>query len=137
MVSVFHPLKRVQTIADRLGLYVQAYTLYSSVRPFGSSALVATMSPHHGPELYMIEPSGLYWVTSSWKAMVFLTSQQKKGYHGCAIGKGKSVAKTEIEKLNLKEMTAREAVKQAAKMWVSSRMLSLLITFHRQHLHRP
>jgi 20S proteasome subunit alpha 7 len=52
-----------------------------------------------GPKLYMVEPSGLYW-----------------GYHGTAIGKGRQVAKTEIEKLNLEEMTCREAVKHAARM---------------------
>jgi len=29
-------------IADRMGQFVQAYTLYSSVRPFGCSTLIAT-----------------------------------------------------------------------------------------------
>jgi len=85
-------------IADRIGQYVTAYTLYSSVRPFGSSTIIAAMD-HNGPQLYMVEPSGVYW-----------------GYHGCAIGKGKQVAKTEIEKLRLGDMTAREAVKAAAKI---------------------
>jgi 20S proteasome subunit alpha 7 len=47
---------------ERLGMYVQAYTLYSSVRPFGLSSLIATMDEYHGPQLYMIEPSGVYWV---------------------------------------------------------------------------
>ncbi len=52
-------------IADRAGLFVQAYTLYSSVRPFGVNALIATMDEYHSPQLFMIEPSGLYWVTSN------------------------------------------------------------------------
>jgi 20S proteasome subunit alpha 7 len=47
----------------------------------------------------MIEPSGLYW-----------------GYYGAAAGKGKQVAKNELEKLDLKNMTCREAVYKAAKM---------------------
>lgn len=41
----------------------------------------------------------------------------EQGYYGVAIGKGARAAKTEIEKLKLSEMTAREAVKEAAKMY--------------------
>ncbi|KAI8072931.1 nucleophile aminohydrolase [Gongronella butleri] len=87
-----------KTIADRLGQYVSAYTLYSSVRPFGVGTIVGSMTDGV-PSLYMIEPSGLYW-----------------GYHGCAVGKGKSVAKTEIEKLKLDEMTVREAVNEITRI---------------------
>jgi 20S proteasome subunit alpha 7 len=78
----------VASLADRMGSYVQAYTLYSSVRPFGITAIIAGWdseaelpvdgqvgsgpkggsggkkdgAKHGGPSLYMIEPSGLYWV---------------------------------------------------------------------------
>lgn len=52
-----------------------------------------------GPMLYCLEPSGLNY-----------------GYHGCAIGKAKQAAKTEIEKLKLKEMTCKNLVKEAAKI---------------------
>lgn len=71
-----------------MGSYAQAYTLYSSVRPFGITAIIAGWDSeaelpvdaqvgsgpkvgsggkkegvqHGGPSLYMIEPSGLYWV---------------------------------------------------------------------------
>lgn len=55
-----------------------------------------------GPSLWMVEPSGLYY-----------------GYHGCATGKGKQVAKTEIEKLKFSEISSREAAKEAARMWVN------------------
>lgn len=77
-----------RSLADRVGQYVQAYTLYSSVRPFGITAIVGGWDSeaevpvdgqvgsgpstgaggkveggkHGGPFLYMIEPSGLYWV---------------------------------------------------------------------------
>ncbi|KND02309.1 proteasome core particle subunit alpha 7 [Spizellomyces punctatus DAOM BR117] len=85
-------------IADRLGQYVQAYTLYSSVRPFGISTIVATVDKD-GPVMYNIEPSGVYY-----------------GFYGCAIGKGRQVAKTEIEKLKLTELSCREAVKEAARI---------------------
>ncbi|KAG0166120.1 hypothetical protein DFQ28_009012 [Apophysomyces sp. BC1034] len=87
-----------KTIADRLGQYVSAYTLYSSVRPFGSGTIVGTMTDKV-PSLYLVEPSGVYW-----------------GYRGCAVGKGKSVAKTEIEKLNLDDMTVRQAVKEITRI---------------------
>ncbi|XP_015747573.1 PREDICTED: uncharacterized protein LOC107327342 isoform X2 [Acropora digitifera] len=52
-----------------------------------------------GPELYMIDPSGVSW-----------------GYHGCSIGKAKQAAKTEIEKLKMKDMTCEELVKEVAKI---------------------
>jgi len=85
-------------IADRLGQYVQAYTLYSSVRPFGVGIIIGVLDKN-GPGLYMIEPSGVYY-----------------GYLGCATGKGKQVAKTEIEKLKLGVLTCREAVNEAARI---------------------
>ena len=78
----------VAALANRMGSYVQAYTLYSSVRPFGITAIVGGWDSEAelpvdgqvgsgpkvgsggkvkgakagGPGLYMIEPSGLYWV---------------------------------------------------------------------------
>ncbi|KAI8364435.1 nucleophile aminohydrolase [Blakeslea trispora] len=88
-----------KTMADRIGQYVSAYTLYSSVRPFGTSTIIGTMTEKEAPSLYMIEPSGVYW-----------------GYRGCAVGKGKSVAKTEIEKLELETMTVREAVNHITRI---------------------
>ena len=77
-----------KALASRLGGYVQAYTMYSSVRPFGVTAIVGGWDSEAelpvdgqvgtgpkvgsggkvegakagGPGLYMIEPSGLYWV---------------------------------------------------------------------------
>ena len=54
----------MQVLADRIGLYVQAYTLYSSVRPFGSSALLGGVDKDR-PELLVIEPSGVYYVSLS------------------------------------------------------------------------
>ena len=48
-------------IAKRVAGYVSAFTLYSSVRPFGLNAIIGAVDVH-GPALYMIEPSGLYYV---------------------------------------------------------------------------
>ena len=81
----------ISALASRMGGYVQAYTLYSSVRPFGITAILGGWDSEAelgvdgqvgsgpatgtggkiedpaikkgGPCLYMIEPSGLYWVT--------------------------------------------------------------------------
>lgn len=50
-----------QALADRLGLYVQAYTLYSSVRPFGISSMLGGIDKQ-GPQLYVVEPSGVFYV---------------------------------------------------------------------------
>lgn len=93
-------LPLLQSLADRLASYIQAYTLYSSVRPFGVSTILAGVD-EDGPQLYMIEPSGVCW-----------------GYNGCAIGKGRQLAKTEIEKLSLGKggMKTSDAVQHAANM---------------------
>jgi 20S proteasome subunit alpha 7 len=88
----------ISALASRMGGYVQAYTLYSSVRPFGVTAILAgwdseadvgvdgqvgsgpktgaggrfedEASKRGGPGLYMIEPSGLYWVCQRSIALV-------------------------------------------------------------------
>ena len=85
-------------LADRVAMYVQAYTLYGSVRPFCANLLVAAVDAD-GPYLSMIEPSGVYW-----------------GYRACAAGKGRQTARTELEKLDLEGMQTREAVMEAAKI---------------------
>jgi 20S proteasome subunit alpha 7 len=51
----------VQALTDRLGLYVQAYTLYSSVRPFGCCTILGGIDKD-GPSIYVIEPSGVSYV---------------------------------------------------------------------------
>lgn len=91
----------VKTLAERVALYVQAFTLYSSVRPFGVAAILGGVDEERGPQLFVVEPSGMFL-----------------GYHGCAIGKGKQFAKTEIEKLNLDEMSMEQAVEEVARMYV-------------------
>jgi len=90
------PLK---TLNERLSSYLHAYTLYSAVRPFGVSVVIADWSEENGAEMYMIDPSGL-----------------SLGYLGCAVGKAKQSAKTEIEKLKLGELTCRQLTGEAAKI---------------------
>ncbi|KAG4304902.1 hypothetical protein PORY_001577 [Pneumocystis oryctolagi] len=83
------------SLTDRMANYMQVYTLYSSIRPFGVSCIIASIEDNI-PKLYMIEPSGNYW-----------------GYNGIAIGKSQCEIKNEIEKLKLNEMSLYDAVKAA------------------------
>lgn len=53
----------VRVLAERLGLYVHAYTLYSSVRPFGVASLLAGVDDS-GAKLFLIEPDGTHFVIS-------------------------------------------------------------------------
>ncbi|XP_064601899.1 proteasome subunit alpha type-3-like [Liolophura sinensis] len=85
-------------LTDRVSMLAHAYTLYSSVRPFGASVILGSYE-EDGPHMHVIDPSGVSW-----------------GYHGCAIGKAKQAAKTEIEKLKMKEMSIRDLVKEVAKI---------------------
>jgi len=85
-------------LCDRLSGYVQMHTLYGYIRPFGCSILLGSYH-NSSPELYMIEPSGISY-----------------GYYGCAIGKAKANARTEIEKLSLSQMTMKEGVNELARI---------------------
>uniref|UniRef100_A0A0E0DTD2 Proteasome subunit alpha type n=1 Tax=Oryza meridionalis TaxID=40149 RepID=A0A0E0DTD2_9ORYZ len=115
----------VKELADRVASYVHLCTLYWWLRPFGCGVILGGYD-RDGPQLYMIEPSGL-----SYK------------YFGAALGKGRQAAKTcvydgsrkddsafeyvgclfvmthgqwEIEKLNLSELTCREGIVEVAKI---------------------
>ena len=116
-----------QALVERIALYAQAYTLYSSVRPFGVSTILGAVDKN-GPQLYIIEPSGVAYVRthSSTRCghLLMLLLHRSQGYHGAAIGKGRQLAKTEIEKLKLSEMSTREAVIEAARMYVCSSHLA-------------
>lgn len=84
-------------LTHRVAMYMHQYTLYGAFRPFGASVLLASMTGE--PELYMIDPSALVC-----------------GYNGCAIGKAKQGAKTEIEKIDFSNITCQQALKEAAKI---------------------
>lgn len=51
-----------QHLVDRVAMYVHAHTLYSSVRPFGVSAILGSYDQQDGPQMYLIDPSGVSWV---------------------------------------------------------------------------
>ena len=92
-----------RTLAERLGGYCHATTLYSSVRPFGAALLLAGYDAEAAAaELYCVEPSGL--------ALRYL---------GTAVGKGARAAKTEIEKHKLYEASVADVLGRVAKMCVA------------------
>jgi len=86
-------------LTQRVSSYMHAHTLYSFVRPFGATIMLGTWSKEDGAEMMQIEPSGVGY-----------------GYWGCAAGKAKSNAKTELEKLKVSDKTCAELIKEAAKI---------------------
>lgn len=89
-----------RVLAERIAMYVHAFTQYGSVRPFGATVLLASVDSKTGePSLFTIEPAGT--VTKN---------------YGVAVGKGRQLARSAIEKLNLKELPARDALYNAAKI---------------------
>lgn len=93
-------------LAERIASYMHYFTLHGGLRPFGTTALIASYDRDtKDHSLFMVEPSGSVYQ-----------------YFGCAAGKGRQPAKTEMEKLALNKpskeenMTVREGVKQLAKI---------------------
>lgn len=54
------PLKYLN---DRVSMYMHAYTLYSAVRPYGSSVIIGSYNEADGPSMHMIDPSGVSYVS--------------------------------------------------------------------------
>ncbi len=90
----------VETLARHMAGFIHLHTCYWAYRPFGSAILVGGYDDNlHQYQLYTIEYNG--------------TVQR---CFGAAIGKNKSSARTEIEKLDLSTLTCAEALKHVAKM---------------------
>uniref|UniRef100_A0A7N8XTX0 Proteasome 20S subunit alpha 3 n=1 Tax=Mastacembelus armatus TaxID=205130 RepID=A0A7N8XTX0_9TELE len=90
------PLKH---LSDRVAMYVHAYTLYSAVRPFGCSFILGSYDKDDGPQLYMVDPSGISYVSHV----------SDPGFWLCLM--------TPVDCLfQMKEMTCRELVKEVAKI---------------------
>ena len=83
-------------LAERVANFVHAYTLYGAYRPYGATFFISSFD-NGRPHLYKIENSGAL-----------------RGYFGCCDGKGKQVAKTELEKIG-KEENCEEALAKVAK----------------------
>jgi 20S proteasome subunit alpha 7 len=81
-------------LSERVGEMIHLYTIYGGLRPYGCSVLIASYADD-GPQLFVADPSGT-----------------TAGYRGIALGKAKTVAKTELEKLNFSQLTCRDAVQK-------------------------
>lgn len=51
-------------------MYVHAYTLYGSIRPFGVSCLLGSYDKAEGPELFVIDPSGVSFVSANYNTFI-------------------------------------------------------------------
>eukprot|EP00923_Selenidium_pygospionis_P044033 GHVN01076018.1.p1 GENE.GHVN01076018.1~~GHVN01076018.1.p1 ORF type:complete len:253 (+),score=58.02 GHVN01076018.1:118-876(+) len=90
-----------RVLAERIAMFVHEFTLYWSVRPFGVSVLIATVEggDPSTASIYCVEPAGTCYK-----------------YRGYALGKGRQLAKTELEKLKPSEMTCKDAVNHLARI---------------------
>ena len=74
-------------------------TIYANYRPYGTSLIFGINDMFKGTQLYMVEPSGACFQ-----------------YYGCASGRGKQMARNEIEKVNFREKTVEESLPLIAKI---------------------
>lgn len=88
----------VSVLANRVASYMHLFTLYGGYRPFGVTGIIAGLEADQ-PRLYMAESSGEFYE-----------------YYACSTGKSSQMCKTELDKLQLDNLTAQEAVYFIAKM---------------------
>eukprot|EP01061_Rhynchopus_euleeides_P036135 TRINITY_DN60928_c0_g1_i1.p2 TRINITY_DN60928_c0_g1~~TRINITY_DN60928_c0_g1_i1.p2 ORF type:complete len:244 (+),score=119.00 TRINITY_DN60928_c0_g1_i1:143-874(+) len=84
-------------LVQRLCSYIHFFTI-SWYRPFGAALMIASYG-RDGPQLYISDPHG-----------------QKQSFHACAMGKAATRAKTELEKIDFKSITCREALDVIARL---------------------
>jgi len=51
---------------------MHTYTLYSAVRPFGCGVILGSYDASSGPQMYMVDPSGVYHVRVTVCLLFFL-----------------------------------------------------------------
>lgn len=90
--DIFATPIRGAVLANRVGEFMHVYTTHFAYRPFGCSAIIASYADD-GPQLFVSDPSGTV-----------------AGYYGVALGKAKTVAKSELEKLDFSSLTCEDAV---------------------------
>ena len=77
--------------------------ILNGLHAFGTSVILSTHDTIKGFGLFMVEPSGACFE-----------------YYGCASGRGKQLARNEIEKKNFKDLTVAEALPLIAKILLKS-----------------
>ena len=92
-----------RVVCDRLANFCHLFSLYWSLRPLGSAAMVAAFDDA-GPHVYLVETNG-----------------ETYRYKGMAVGKGRQGIKTELERLSLGTMTCQQCLPQLAKVLLKAR----------------
>jgi len=90
-------------LADRMGSYMHAYTVGGG-RPFGISMLIGAVEYHEASKTYK---SVLFEVDPSGQVIKWFAR---------AVGKGKQLGNTELEKLDLANLTCQDALFHCAKI---------------------
>ena len=89
-----------KVLADRIAQFMHTNTMYLWARPYGCTVIISSFDAIKGPSLHMIDSSGTCF-----------------GYFGCGAGKGRQIARNEIEKMVPQSMTCKEAAFNVAKMY--------------------
>jgi len=85
-------------LTERVGSELYIHTLFGGYRPVGATILIGKYDKDV-PSIFCVDPSGM---VTKWK--------------GKAVGKGRQLANTEIEKLDLDNLTCREALFHVARI---------------------
>merc|ERR1719474_2264743 len=88
-----------EILTNRLALYVNQFTEYLYLRPFGASFFIGSFDSKNGCQLYSLNPAG-----------------EVAGWNAGAHGKSKQQAKTELEKLDFSTVTVEAGLRHLAKI---------------------
>jgi len=94
-----------EILSNRLALYVNQFTEYLYLRPFGASFYIGSYDPKNGCQLYSLNPAG-----------------EVAGWNACAQGKSKQQARTSLEKLDFSTVTVKEGIRHLIKIILKENM---------------
>lgn len=88
-----------EILTNRLALYVNQFTEYMYLRPFGTSFFIGSFDPKTGTQLFTLNPAG-----------------EVAGWNAGAHGKSKQQARTELEKLDFEKVTVKDGIEKL--IWI-------------------
>ncbi|XP_022230749.2 proteasome subunit alpha type-3-like isoform X2 [Drosophila obscura] len=89
----------LEALCERVDIFLHAYTLYSSTRPFALTIMLAGWDSEKGPRLYKIETSGI-----------------TTGHFSCSFGKAGERAQSEMNKFKFNDFTTDQLVNAASEV---------------------
>jgi 20S proteasome subunit alpha 7 len=94
-----------QILAERLSIYVHAFTCHWGARPFGCCVFISSYDTDKKYHLYMLENTGNFFE-----------------YYACANGKGRQIVKATIEKDNfaIRDNIIQDGLKKVLKIIIKS-----------------